>query len=72
MIPVSSPPGLANGSQTRLIESAEEMLGIVGNDELRIIPMHEEQLSKLYPSRVTDRALIIVEVCLADGERSRV
>ncbi|MBY3468683.1 N-acyl homoserine lactonase family protein [Rhizobium laguerreae] len=70
--PCFVPPGLANGSQTRLIESAEEMLGMVGNDERRIIPVHEEQLSKLYPSRVTERALTLVEVCLADGERSRV
>lgn len=70
--PCFVPPGLANGSQTRLIESAEEMLGMVGNDERRIIPMHEEQLSKLYPSRVTERALTLVEVCLADGEHSRV
>jgi glyoxylase-like metal-dependent hydrolase (beta-lactamase superfamily II) len=65
-------PGLANGSQTRLIESAEEMLKIVGMDERRIVPMHEEQLSKIYPSRLTDRQLMLVEICVADGDVSRV
>ncbi|PDT46575.1 hydrolase glyoxylase [Sinorhizobium fredii] len=70
--PYFVPPGLANGSQTKLIEAAEEMLGIVGNDERRIIPVHEEQLAQIYPSRLTDRGLQIVEVCLAVGTQSKI
>ncbi|WP_429817988.1 N-acyl homoserine lactonase family protein [Ensifer sp. B1-9] len=70
--PCFVPPGLANGSQTKLIEAADEMLAIVGNDERRIIPVHEEKLAELYPSRVSDRGLQIIEVCLAENEVSRV
>lgn len=70
--PAFVPPGLANGSQTRMIEAAAEMLDLVGNDERRIIPVHEEKLGDFYPSRRTDKGLQIVEVCLADGETTRV
>ncbi|ACP24441.1 hypothetical protein NGR_c06480 [Sinorhizobium fredii NGR234] len=70
--PCFVPPGLANGSQTKLIQAAEEMLGIVGNDERRIIPVHEEKLAQFYPSRLSDHGLRIVEICVADGEQSRV
>lgn len=70
--PFYVPPGLANGSQTRMIEVAAEMMGFVGDDKRRIIPVHEEKLAECYPSRVTDKGLKIVEVCLAGSEKTRV
>ena len=66
------PPGLANGSQTRLIETAEEMLSIVDDNHLCVIPVHEEKLHEYYPSKKTARGLTIVEVALADGDTSQV
>lgn len=70
--PFFVPPGLANGSQTRMIEVAAEIMGLVDDDKRQIIPVHEEKLAAHYPSRMTDKGLKIVEVCLAASEKSRV
>ena len=37
-----------------------------------MIPVHEERLKDLYPSRITKTGLRITELALADGETSRV
>jgi N-acyl homoserine lactone hydrolase len=44
----------------------------VGYDARRVIAVHEERLKDRFPSRITADGLRISEICLADGEKSRV
>src|SRR5580692_4903149 len=66
------PVGLATGSQFTLITTAEEMVKRAHGDHTRVIPVHEERLKDLFPSRITKTGLRITELALADGESSRV
>jgi N-acyl homoserine lactone hydrolase len=66
------PVGLATGSQFSLIMTAEEMTKRVGGDYSHVVPVHEERLKDLFPSRITKAGLRITELALADGEKSRV
>ena len=45
---------------------------MVGGDVRRVIPIHEEGLKDVFPSRITAEGLRITEIALADGETSRV
>ncbi|CAM1653390.1 Metallo-beta-lactamase [Bartonella apihabitans] len=69
---VYNPVGLAVGSQANLVMATEEMMKDVNYESRRIIPTHEERLKEVFPSRTTKEDLRITEICLADGERSRV
>ncbi len=66
------PVGLAVGSQTNLVLATEEMLSQVGHEVRRVIPVHEERLRDAFPSHVADDGLRITEICLADGEETRI
>ena len=66
------PIGLASGSQTNLIQASDAMLKLVGGETRRVIPIHDEKLGRIFPSRVTDQGLTICEICLGEGESSRV
>jgi len=44
----------------------------VGGEVKRVIPIHDENLKDVFPSRLTDKGLLITEIALAKGERSRV
>jgi len=66
------PVGLATGSQFTLIMTAEEMVKRAGGDHTRVIPVHEERLKDLFPSRITKAGLRITELALAHGEPSLV
>jgi N-acyl homoserine lactone hydrolase len=66
------PVGLAVGSQTNLLLATEAMMKEVGYDSRRVIPIHEERLKDEFPSRITKQGLRITEICLADGETSKV
>jgi N-acyl homoserine lactone hydrolase len=66
------PIGLASGSQTNLLLSSDKMLRLVGGEARRIIPIHDVNLKAVFPSRVTRDNLCVTEICLADGEESRV
>lgn len=66
------PVGLATGSQFTLIMTSDEMVKQVGGDYRRVIPVHEEGLKDLFPSRVTKSGLRVTELALADGDVSRV
>jgi glyoxylase-like metal-dependent hydrolase (beta-lactamase superfamily II) len=70
--PYFLPPGLATGSQTKLIVAAADMMERVGGELRRVVPVHEERLKENFPSRVSDRGLRITEITLAKGETSRV
>lgn len=66
------PVGLAVGSQQNLVLATEEMMKQAGYEARRVIPVHEARLKDRFPSRLTDEGLLITEICLADGETSRV
>ena len=66
------PVGLATGSQFSLIMTSEEMTRRAGGDYTHVIPVHEEGLKDLFPSRITKTGLRVTELALADGEKSRV
>jgi N-acyl homoserine lactone hydrolase len=66
------PVGMATGSQTNLLLTTDKMLALVGRESKRVIPIHEEGLRDVFPSRITEAGLRITELCLADGESSRV
>lgn len=66
------PIGLAVGSQSNLIMASAEMLKAVGGENRRVIPIHEDRLHTMFPSRLTSAHLQVVEVALAAGEKSRV
>jgi glyoxylase-like metal-dependent hydrolase (beta-lactamase superfamily II) len=66
------PVGIAVGSQQNLLMATEAMLRKVNYERRRIIPMHEDRLSQLFPSRILAPGLGITEICLADGMTSKV
>lgn len=66
------PVGLAAGSQQKLVDVMDLMVKQVGNDYRRIIPIHEVALKDIFPSRLTDKGLQINEICLEEGETSKV
>ena len=66
------PVGLATGSQTNLVMATDDMIQAADGDCYRVIPVHEERLRDLYPSRITKEGLRITELALAEGESSRV
>ena len=66
------PIGLGTGSQFNLIMASEQMVKSVDGDINRVIPVHEEGLKDLFPSRVTETGLRITELALAGDEPSRV
>jgi glyoxylase-like metal-dependent hydrolase (beta-lactamase superfamily II) len=66
------PVGLAVGSQENLVMATESMMKSVGYEARRVIPIHEERLKDRFPSRITADGLRISEICLGDGEKSRV
>jgi N-acyl homoserine lactone hydrolase len=48
------------------------MVKRTGGEVKRVIPIHDENLKDVFPSRVTDKGLLIHEIALAKGETSRV
>ncbi len=66
------PVGLATGSHYNLIATTNRMLSLVGDDTRRVIPVHEDRLKDMYPSRLNKDGLNVIEIALAKGERSRV
>ncbi|EPZ42931.1 N-acyl homoserine lactonase family protein [Alicyclobacillus acidoterrestris] len=66
------PVGLASGSQVNLLLTTDKMMNLVDRDPRRIIPVHEERLVEVFPSRISSEGLHIVEITLADDEVSKV
>ncbi|MDQ0391306.1 N-acyl homoserine lactonase family protein [Labrys monachus] len=66
------PVGLAYGSQTNLLLTTHEMIGRVGGETRRVIPVHEERLKDTFPSRLSDKGLRVIEITLGHGQQSAV
>jgi N-acyl homoserine lactone hydrolase len=69
---IFNPVGLAVGGQMNLVLATEAMMQAVNYEERRVIPVHEERLKEVFPSRITKDGLRISEICLADDEPSLV
>jgi N-acyl homoserine lactone hydrolase len=65
------PVGVAVGSQTNLVFATEEIMKTVKREVRRVIPVHERRLVDRFPSRERESGLRVSEICLADGETSR-
>jgi hypothetical protein len=48
------------------------MLNAVAYERRRVVPVHEEALDQVFPTRRIAPGLAISELCLADGDASRV
>jgi glyoxylase-like metal-dependent hydrolase (beta-lactamase superfamily II) len=70
--PYYIPVGLASGSQTNIVLAIDEMIKRVGGETRRVIPIHEERLKDMFPSRVAKNGLRITELALAEGQPSLV
>ena len=55
-----------------LVLATEAMMKSVAYEARRAIPVHEERLKDAFPSRITRHSLRVTEICLADGEVSKV
>lgn len=66
------PVGLAMVSQANLLFATDDMVQSAGGDYKRVIPVHEEAVRDVFPSRITKNGLRISEIALADGEKSLV
>jgi N-acyl homoserine lactone hydrolase len=66
------PVGLALGSTTNLVLTTEEIMKSVAYEMKRVIPVHEERLKDVFPSRILPSGLRISEICLARGQKSLV
>jgi glyoxylase-like metal-dependent hydrolase (beta-lactamase superfamily II) len=66
------PIGLAFGSIERCILTMEEMWQYVGEEVTRIVPFHEQELWKHFPTRQFDDTLHVAELSLAAAEPSRI
>jgi glyoxylase-like metal-dependent hydrolase (beta-lactamase superfamily II) len=69
---IYTPVGLATGSNTKCVLAIEEMMKRVGYDAKRVIAVHEADLAQEFPSRIVGEGLRVIEICLQDGEVSRV
>lgn len=69
---IYNPIGLQVGNVTNLVLTTEEIMKSVGYETRRVIPVHEERLKDVFPSRITKDGLRISEICLASGQKSLV
>jgi N-acyl homoserine lactone hydrolase len=47
------------------------MLKLVSYERRRVVPVHEERLKQVFPSRRLGEGLSICEICLADRAESK-
>jgi len=66
------PIGLATGSQINVLLKIEEMIKLAHGETRRVIPIHDEGLKDIFPSRISAKGLRVTELALAKGEASRV
>ncbi|MEE8600312.1 MBL fold metallo-hydrolase [Euzebya tangerina] len=66
------PVGGATGSQSRVLATYDDVLGAVGGDPHRIVPVHDLDAYQRFPSTRLQSGLHIAEVTLADDEPSRI
>ena len=65
------PVGMASGNPYSQMRTFEEIVKLVKGEQRNIIIGHSPDLYEIYPSRKYDDGLYVAEICLADGEKSR-
>jgi len=71
--PYYVPVGLAMVSHTNLLFATDAMIKEAGGDYKRVVPIHDEEVKNLFPSRIIkETGLRISEIALADGAVSLV
>ncbi|ODT14310.1 MAG: Zn-dependent hydrolase [Kaistia sp. SCN 65-12] len=70
--PFYRPVGMGIGSQTNMVLALDAIVRAAGGDPARVVPPHEARLPEIFPSRITERGLNVIEVALADGAMSQV
>lgn len=66
------PVGFAICSHANLILATDQIVRAADGDLRRVVPVHEDRLHRHFPSCTWDDGLRIIEICLADGETSKV
>jgi glyoxylase-like metal-dependent hydrolase (beta-lactamase superfamily II) len=66
------PIGFAQGSQTNLVLTTEEIMKSVNYEWRRVIPVHEERIKDEFPSIIGDDGLRVSEICIGKDQVSRV
>lgn len=66
------PVGLAVGSPYNQMKSFDDIIRIVKGKKEKIVIGHETDNWKLYPSRKYEDGLYVAEICLAQGEKTRI
>jgi N-acyl homoserine lactone hydrolase len=67
-----TPVGFTGGSHTQVVLTTEKIMEQAEDDLRRLVMVHEDRLGQVHPSQLGDDGLRITEICLADGESSRV
>ena len=67
---VLEPIGTSTGSQSVWLDTIDDALAWVGRDTSRVLPFHEAELFRRFPSREYSDGLHVAEVSLAGGHHS--
>jgi glyoxylase-like metal-dependent hydrolase (beta-lactamase superfamily II) len=67
---VFEPIGTSTGSQAVWLDTIDDALAWVGRDTSRVVPFHEAQLFRRFPSREYPDGLHVAELSLAGGHAS--
>jgi N-acyl homoserine lactone hydrolase len=67
---VFEPIGTSTGSQAVWLERIDQALSWVGRDTGRVLPFHDSEVFRRFPSRAHDDGLHVAEVSLAGGHDS--
>lgn len=69
---VYRPVGFGVGNLTEMVEALDTVMKLAGNRKDRMIIPHEEAMWENFPSKLGDNGMHIAEICLAEGEPSRI
>jgi N-acyl homoserine lactone hydrolase len=67
---VMEPIGTSAGSQAIWLDTIDDALAWIGRDTIRVLPFHEAELFRRFPSREYPDGLHIAEISLAGGHDS--
>ncbi|NIE63108.1 N-acyl homoserine lactonase family protein [Burkholderia sp. Ax-1719] len=68
--PEYRPVGYAQGNQINILMAYERIMQMVGGDHTRVVPVHESRLREVFPFRISEHGLAVIEVALEDGATS--
>ncbi|MDA3810560.1 MAG: N-acyl homoserine lactonase family protein [Spirochaetaceae bacterium] len=69
---VYRPVGFGVGSLTEMVKALDTVMKLAENRKDRMIIPHEETMWKNFPTKVGENGMHVAEICLAEGEPSRI